>query len=289
MRDQVQNLNYKHTVTGGLHLEADAVADCCQPSVLTPDQSIQRTKSSRDGYPYHIESDLSFLCLLVEFTVTMRLSTFQTLTVVTVTCLNSLLGLTWAWVGQGQGQLGGLSNRSKVGVRNQRGDLVVVKAGGFGAGGKEKPKKLVKLKPKAQWDRFLAMKGANRVRVAVRTTNTDADDSEWLEVGHVKSVDDAHTALAVARQRALIAEHAKRLFPLQVSIKDTVQWAYWTEDDWVTVDKAILDKQNVPDDLEKIIGFEGRPDPSSGFYCVYNEGRLVSDGEDARPSSRKLK
>lgn len=29
----------------------------------------------------------------------------------------------------------------------------------------------------------------------------------------------------------------------------------------------------VPEHLEKMIGFEGRPDPSTGFYCVYEEGR----------------
>jgi hypothetical protein len=26
--------------------------------------------------------------------------------------------------------------------------------------------------------------------------------------------------------------------------------------------------------IEKMIGFEGRPDPASGFYCVYDGGRL---------------
>lgn len=197
--------------------------------------------------------------------------------------------LAWAWVVGVPTTIHHHLSRNSI---NRRGvDLVVVRAGGFGGGGdgKKKAKKLVKLKPKSQWDRFVGMKGASRIRVAVRTTN--AEDSEWLQVGHIKSVDDAYTALAVARQRALIAEHAKRLFPLQVSIKDTVQWAYWKEDsdEWITVDKSVLDDEDVPDDLEKRIGFEGRPDPSSGYYCMYNEGRLVNDGEESRPSSKKLK
>eukprot|EP00977_Amphora_coffeiformis_P028468 scaffold35293_cov260-Amphora_coffeaeformis.AAC.4 len=172
--------------------------------------------------------------------------------------------------------------------------------GGFGGGGGSKKKSSsseAKLKPKAQWDRFLEMKkGATRIRVAVKTTSNDNDsndeEGEWLEVGHVKSAEDKYTALAVARQRALIAEHAKRLFPLQVSPKDTIAWAYWNEQDesWTTVDKKILqDEANIPDGLEKLIGFEGRPDPSSGYYCVYNEGRLANDSADARPSSKKLK
>lgn len=62
------------------------------------------------------------------------------------------------------------------------------------------------------------MKRETAVRVAVRTTSTedggDGDDGnddnddaeEWLEVGNVKSVDSQYTALAVARQRALIAD-----------------------------------------------------------------------------------
>lgn len=213
----------------------------------------------------------------------MRLSTS---TLLTLFWSQSVLNLVSAWVGGG---LPGQSSPSRTIQQRAGVDVVVLRAGGFGgdAGGKKNPKKLAKLKPKAQWDRFLGMKGSNRVRVAVRTTNTD--ENEWLQVGHIKSVNDEFTALAVARQRALIAEHAKRLFPLQVSIKDTVQWAYWDNDDWVTVDKSVLDESDIPTDLEKLIGFEGRPDPSSGFYCVYNEGRLVSDGEDARPSSKKLK
>lgn len=84
-------------------------------------------------------------------------------------------------------------------------------AGGFGASSsksnKDKKKTPAKLKPKSQWDRFLDIKGASRIRVAVKTTSNDDDtDNEWLEVGNIKSVDNAYTAFAVARQRALIAE-----------------------------------------------------------------------------------
>jgi len=173
--------------------------------------------------------------------------------------------------------------------------------GGFGGGdkkGKDKRNKKalssqrsdVKLKPKAQWDRFLDMKrGATRIRVAVKSINNNDNDGtppgnvdgEWLEVGHIKSVDDAYTAMAVARQRALIAEHAKRLFPLQISPKDTIAWAYWdTQDEtWKEVDKKILlDEENVPDGLEKLIGFEGRPDPNSGeYYWVYQQYQRSSN------------
>lgn len=79
-------------------------------------------------------------------------------------------------------------------------------AGGFGGGGakgkKAKKAKEIKLKPKQQWDRYQEFKRENKVRVAVKCEDSD----EWLEVGRVKSKDNANTVIAVARQRALIAE-----------------------------------------------------------------------------------
>jgi len=86
-------------------------------------------------------------------------------------------------------------------------------------------------------------------------------------------------------------QHARRLFPLQVSPKDTVEWAYWNDemDDWKIVDKTVLEASKVPKSVEKMVGFEGRPDPASGFYCFYNEGKLVNEANKMRPSSKKVK
>lgn len=87
-------------------------------------------------------------------------------------------------------------------------------------------------------------------------------------------------------------QHARRLFPLQLSTKDKIEWAYWDAegDDWVIVDKSLLD-DSIPDGLEKMIGFEGRPDPASGYYCKYNGGKLVTDNGDdpMQKSSNKLR
>lgn len=77
---------------------------------------------------------------------------------------------------------------------------------GFGSPDK-KPKKEPKLKPKAQWDRYTKMKKEPMVRVAVRKSG---DDEEWLEVGRVRSLDSVSTAVAVARQRALISDVRNR-------------------------------------------------------------------------------
>ena len=68
---------------------------------------------------------------------------------------------------------------------------------GFGARDK-KPEP--KIKPKAQWDRYTDMKKEPIVRVAIKKGD------EWLEVGRVRSKGNAYTEIAVARQRALIAD-----------------------------------------------------------------------------------
>ena len=67
-----------------------------------------------------------------------------------------------------------------------------------------------KLKPKQQWDRYLDMKRSQKKAVAVRIEGTE----EWIEVGKVKSNEDMYTELAVARQRALIAEVSTHYFTL---------------------------------------------------------------------------
>ena len=74
---------------------------------------------------------------------------------------------------------------------------------GFGAAPSNKKKKEIKIKPKAQWDRYTDMKKVPVVRVAVQKTGQDA---EWLEVGRVRAKDEVATEVAVARQRALIAD-----------------------------------------------------------------------------------
>ena len=71
----------------------------------------------------------------------------------------------------------------------------------------------IKLKPKLQWDRYLALKECSIITAAVQK-----DDGDWIDVGYIKSTEDVPTDIAVARQRALIAEHAKRLYPLQVRL-----------------------------------------------------------------------
>lgn len=151
--------------------------------------------------------------------------------------------------------------------------------GGTGSKKKAKGKKKggnapTKLKPKQQWDRYSDLKTEEKIRVGIRMKEDESD--EWLEVGKIRSKGTEYTAIAVAVQRAIIAEHGKRLYPLQVSNKKTLEWAYFAKEleEWTTVDKSILEAQPPPAEIEKMIGFEGRPDPSSGFYCVYDNGKL---------------
>jgi hypothetical protein len=94
---------------------------------------------------------------------------------------------------------------------------------GFGGGGaksrndiKNKKQKdtPIKLKPKLQWDRYSALKNADKAQVGIRLTNDDdgATSSDWLEVGRVKIKDNENMPLAVAIQRAIIVEVSNIVF-----------------------------------------------------------------------------
>jgi hypothetical protein len=90
--------------------------------------------------------------------------------------------------------------------------------GGFGGGGgaaADKKKKKgtatasAALKPKQQWDRYGELKREDKVRVAIRIVGEkegEEGDGDWIDVGRIKSKDNLYTEIAVARQRALIAE-----------------------------------------------------------------------------------
>jgi hypothetical protein len=134
---------------------------------------------------------------------------------------------------------------------------------------------------KQQWDRYLALKTSEGFAVAVSvvdltSTPTPTSDSqiEWLQVGIVRSKGNAFTEEAVMRQRLLIAEHARRVYPLKVLAKDTLDWAYLNKDDQlVVVGKSLFGKVKMPADIEKMIGFVGLPD-KSGFYMRSSEGLI---------------
>ena len=152
---------------------------------------------------------------------------------------------------------------------------------GFGAApsNKDSKPKATKLKPKQQWDRYTEMKDSEKVRVAVSVIGgavvadgdaVDVDAKKWLEVGSVKSKNNEYTEAAVIRHRLLIAEHSRRVFPLQISAKDSkdkLEYAYFKEEEeWVMV----AGKVDMPEDIEKMSGFEGLPD-TSGFYTRSTE------------------
>jgi hypothetical protein len=113
--------------------------------------------------------------------------------------------------------------------------------GGFG-GAANISSKEVKLKPKQQWDRYTELKKETAVKVAVRvvsapTTATtaateDSTDSaaarrnDWLHVGSVKSSASVGIEMAVARQRALIAE--VRVYQVVVIVIVVVVVVVWS-------------------------------------------------------------
>ncbi|KAL9179576.1 hypothetical protein ACHAXT_008866 [Thalassiosira profunda] len=145
-------------------------------------------------------------------------------------------------------------------------------AAGFGGGASKKGSKkakIPKLNAKAQWDRFADLKGCEKIVVGVRLRGED----EWLKVGKVRSEGDGNTNAAVARQRALIAEHSKRIYPVKIPANAVLEWGRMDGEEWVLVDKASGDE--AAKGIEKKVGFEGIADKATGFYCYYHEGRIV--------------
>lgn len=116
-------------------------------------------------------------------------------------------------------------------------------------------------------------KGATLCEVAVRKD----DDGAWKATGRVCLAEGVSAQGAVTRQRALIEEHGKRLHLALASQagKALLQVGYRPADgaDFAPVGKKGADDVPV-DDAE--IGFEGLPDPASGYYCSYKDGKLVT-------------
>ena len=51
------------------------------------------------------------------------------------------------------------------------------------------------------------------------------------------------------------------------------EWGYLVDSTWKVVNiKETLVHDT--DGIEKEIGFEGTPDPVTGFYCIYDGGKL---------------
>ena len=174
---------------------------------------------------------------------------------------------------------------------------------GFGGGGSSSTNKKkstanssskpTKLKPRQQWDRFLALKTATPIRVAVQTS-THSD--KWYAVGEVKSKDDQYTEYAIIRQRVLMAEHARRLFPVQILTKDTLTWGYddsihnkENEDTTAWTVVTSVASADMPDDIDKQIGFKGDADVS-GFYAhAYSDkGLKAGDSHNMNQVSNVL-
>jgi hypothetical protein len=167
---------------------------------------------------------------------------------------------------------------------------VSLQMAGFGAAPKKgDKKKSVVLKAKQQWDRYLALKKSESFAVAVKIADAPMTSSSdgllgWLQVGIVRSKDNAYTEEAVTRQRLLIAEHARRCYPLQVLAKDKLEWAYLNKEDQLIVigkNDHPWHTAEMPDGIEKMIGFVGVPD-KSGFYAKSREG------ESTKPQTKKI-
>mmetsp|Transcript_8164 Transcript_8164/g.14803 ORF Transcript_8164/g.14803 Transcript_8164/m.14803 type:complete len:217 (+) Transcript_8164:141-791(+) len=159
--------------------------------------------------------------------------------------------------------------------------------GGAASPSKKKGKKegaLPKLKAKSQWDRYNDLAKTTKcatVGVRIKSENEETTN-EWMEVGRVRSEND-EIEVAIARQRALIAEHSKRLFIVEIPSDAVLEWGVrgdGEEGEWSVVDKSKGD--GAAKGIEKKIGFEGISDEATGFYCLYHEGRVIAKKEQPK-------
>jgi len=163
--------------------------------------------------------------------------------------------------------LAGFGGAAKSSSSSKKGNK---KKTGGGGGASATP---LKLKPKAQWTKFKSLTNESSVTVAMRVVAKEGSDDvgQWFDVGMIKSEGDEFTEVAVALQKGIITEHARRLHPLQFLPKDKFEWGYASsssDDSTDTVDWILLDVKQMtppPPGVEKKIGFQGNADPS-GFY-----------------------
>lgn len=180
-------------------------------------------------------------------------------------------------------------------TQQQRAFVLAPLMAGFGASSskgkttkKDNGKKSTKLKPKKQWDRYTSedLKSADSIRVAVRVV--ERGPAKWFSAGEIKSKDNAYTEAAVIRHRALIADHARRMFPAEVLMIDELDWGYTTDTDddsekceWKVVGKV----EDMPAGIDKMIGFRGFPD-LTGFYS--SSGKAAT-GDTKQDGYSKMK
>ena len=128
----------------------------------------------------------------------------------------------------------------------------------------------------SQWDRFLKLKSESKkgnvliAEVGVRRKGNGA----WVEVGEVACRSDSSSmSQAVSKQKRLIAEHSLRISPGELKKEHNLEWGFRTggDDEWAIADTT---SKEGDEGCEKFIGFEGIPDPNTGYFCSYDNGRV---------------
>jgi len=134
------------------------------------------------------------------------------------------------------------------------------------------------------WDHYLTLSksGSNSDEiVGVKV------EGQWYTVGKVAFDEDAAGVTeeyAVTRCKKLIAEHARRIYPVElpknydcseVGVADSKEDEL-KDEDWRVV-KSTADIE-VSKEKDKAIGFEGIPDLPTGFYVCYDKGKAVETG-----------
>eukprot|EP00520_Triparma_pacifica_P010658 CAMPEP_0118654422 /NCGR_PEP_ID=MMETSP0785-20121206/12388_1 /TAXON_ID=91992 /ORGANISM="Bolidomonas pacifica, Strain CCMP 1866" /LENGTH=213 /DNA_ID=CAMNT_0006547095 /DNA_START=233 /DNA_END=874 /DNA_ORIENTATION=+ len=167
---------------------------------------------------------------------------------------------------------------------------------GLAGFGSKPPNKSNVLRPKGQWDRYLKFLtthkkdttlGYNFGTCVIRTPSS----KKWIKVGYVAALPGVDVSDAVMVQKRIIFEHARRLQPGNFvnGGKTDVEWGVLKgrgdgnrEDQGGGEDyeeAEVITKFKKVDAGVGEVGFEGMPDPATGFFCKYDKGKIIETGK----------
>ena len=122
--------------------------------------------------------------------------------------------------------------------------------------------------------------------VAFATVAVREKDGAWEKCGFVAAEKGYTAEQSAARQKRLIGEHAVRLYPrlqaesaqLEFGLRRVERFVDNEPEEDGEGDFMIMGKCDSDKVSEKKIGFEGIADAATGYYCLYDGGKVKAGG-----------
>ena len=130
------------------------------------------------------------------------------------------------------------------------------------------------------------MKKDPAAEVAFATVAVREKGRGWERCGFVAAEAGFTAEQSATRQKRLIGEHAVRLYPRLQADSVELEFGLRTVEGFVDnepkedgeCDFAIMGKCDSDKVSEKKIGFEGIADAATGYYCLYDGGKVKAGG-----------